>query len=260
MKISIVFLCVCFACNQCLGQSSDSLKNTITATYDYNHFTKQFNHDWHTAGLEYKRQTAAGAFIGRINYASRLQEQGFQYEAEAYPVVSKKVYAYIAAGYSNKMPVFPKWRSGASVYVSLPKAWEVEAGFRQLYFSKNIWIGTAGLSKYAGIWLLNARSFFSLNELGIDQSFFVTARRYLKNEKDYLWLQAGSGISPDESRNVQLGESNITLSSQKIVGGARLSIGKRNQLIFSAGVTRDEYRPGVFGNQVLGSLGLAQQF
>ena len=260
MKASIVFLCLSLVFRVSFAQSNDSLKNTFSISYDYAHFNKQFTDDWHIAALEYKRQTKAGAVLGRINYADRLQQQGLQVEAEAYPVISKKVYAYVGAGYSNKMPVFPKWRTGASVFVSLPKAWETEVGFRHLYFTKNIWIGSAGLSKYAGSWLLNARSFFSLNKLGIDQSFFITARKYLKNEKDYLWLQLGTGISPDESRNIQLGESSATLSSRKIIGGAKVSVSKRNQVIVSAGITQDEYLPKTFGNQFIGSIGLTQKF
>lgn len=260
MKAPIFFAVLLAVAQSSFAQSKDSLKNTITVTYDYYHFNKQFNHDWHIAGLEYKRQTKVGAFIGRINYADRLQQRGLQVESEAYPVLSKKMYAYVGAGYSDKMPVFPKWRTGASLFLSLPKAWEAEGGFRHLRFVKNNWIGTAGISKYAGNWLLNARSFFSLNKLGIDQSFFLTARRYLKNEKDYLWLQVGTGISPDESRNIQLGESGATLSSKKLIVGGRLSLSKTNQVLFSTGITRDEYLPKTFGNQFIGSIGLTQKF
>ena len=127
------------------------------------------------------------------------------------------------------MPVFPKWRTGLSLFISLPKAWEVEGGFRQLYFDENIWIGTAGVSKYAGNWLFNVRTFFRPDEAGSNQSYFFNARKYLKTERDYVWFQVGRGVSPDETRNVQI-RTNMKLASTKLEAGTYVSLSKRTQL------------------------------
>ena len=75
-------------------QSADTLKNTVAIYYNYHHFDKQFPDDWHIGSVEYKRQTPVGAVLGRINYANRLGKNGFQYEIDAYPRISQKIYLY----------------------------------------------------------------------------------------------------------------------------------------------------------------------
>ncbi|HYH14298.1 MAG TPA: YaiO family outer membrane beta-barrel protein, partial [Flavisolibacter sp.] len=189
------------------AQVSDSTKNMLSLSYDYSHFQKQFEDDWHITSLEYKRQLSSSALLGRINYGNRFHQSGWQGEIEAYPKLSKTVYAYAGIGFSNDLPIFPKWRTGTSLFVSLPKAWEVEGGFRHLHFTESVWLSTAGLSKYVGNWLFNIRSFISFEDISNNQSYFVSARRYFKNEVDHAWLQIGSGISPDESRNIQIGST-----------------------------------------------------
>lgn len=241
------------------AQKKDSLPNSFTITYDHYHFDKQFEKDWKIAALEYKRKASFGALIGRINYANRFGENGLQFEAEAYPAYSKKVYSYVAIGYSSSLPVFPKFRAGYSVYVNMNKGWEGEAGVRYLYFDENVWIGTLGLSKYVGSWLLNGKAYLSGKTSSVDQSYFFTARRYFSNEKDYAWLQLGTGVSPDEVRNIQI-SSPAKLSSQRINAGLRKTFLKYNQAIIGIGWAQDEYLPGTYGNQFSATIGYARKF
>ncbi|WP_066403009.1 YaiO family outer membrane beta-barrel protein [Flavisolibacter tropicus] len=241
------------------AQWVDSSKNAITISYDYNHFQRQFATDWHIGSVEYKRKLNQGAVLGRLNYGNRLQQSGWQGELEAYPIISKKMYAYTGIGFSDNMPVFPKWRTGASLYLALPKAWEVEGGFRYLYFTESVWLGTAGISKYVGNWLFNAHTYFGFQNLSNNQSLFASARRYFNNGIDYAWLQAGSGISPDESRSIQLGNL-YSLSSKSVGIGTNLSVAKRTQLKLSAGWFRNEYRKGLHDNQLNTTIGISQQF
>lgn len=255
----LVLILSLFVTLNTVAQKTDSLQNAISFVYSYHHFTRQFPDDWHLGSVEYKRQTAMGAILARVNHASRLNRNGFQYEVDAYPKLSQNVYAYLNFGYSNKAPVFPNWRSGVSVYVSLPKGWEAEGGFRHLYFDQNIWMGTAGLSKYEGDWLFSLRSFFRPGAAGSSQSYFASARRYLKDEKDFVWVQAGRGISPDENRNVQLNASQ-RLASTKIAAGTQISLSSRSQLLFSASWSRDEFLPDTYGNQYFSSLGINRRF
>lgn len=241
------------------AQLADSSKHTLSLSYDYNHFQKQFSSNWHLASLEYKRQLSRGAVLGRLNYGNRLNQQGWQGELEAYPVLSKKVYAYTGVGFSNNLPVFPKWRTGASLYVTLPKAWEVEGGFRQLYFTESIWLGTAGLSKYVGNWLFNLRSYIAFEDIANNQSYFASARRYFNNGIDYAWMQVGSGVSPDESRNIQIG-STSNFSSKRVMAGAKFSIAKQTQVLLSAGWSRNEYQKATYDNQINTTIGISQRF
>jgi YaiO family outer membrane protein len=243
---------------QAHSQIIDSSKNEVSLRYDYFHFNKAFAGNWQIASLEYKRQAALGTALGRINYGDRLGRQGWQGEIEAYPRFSKKTYGYISVGYSPDAPVFPKFRSGASLYVGL-KAWEVEGGFRQLYFDKSVWIGTAGLSKYIGAWLFTVRSFLSQTSSGTDQSYFFTTRRYFGERNNYLWLQVGSGISPDENRNVLL-KGDGKLSSKRITTGINYFPAARHRILASFGYSRDEYTPNGYSNQFFGNVGYGIAF
>lgn len=240
------------------AQSNDSTSNTITLTYDYFHFDKQFADDWHIAGLEYKRETKIGAVLGRLNYGNRLGQSGWQFEGEAYPKFSKKVYNYIGIGYSPDKPVFPEFRGGYSLFVNIPKRYEVEGGVRYLHFDKGIWIGVAGLTGYFGNWYLNARSYLSDNN-GFNYSGLLTARRYFGEMNDYAWLQLGTGVTPDDNRNLQLG-TNQKLHSTRVAAGIRKSIQKRNLLLFSLGYSRDEYMTDVKGNQFFATIGYGRRF
>lgn len=241
------------------AQSVDSTKNAITITYDYNHFQRQFANDWHMGSIEYKRKLPQGAILGRLNYGNRFQQSGWQGEIEAYPVLTKKLYAYTGISFSDNMPVFPKWRTGTTLYLALPKAWEVEGGFRYLYFTESVWLGTAGISKYVGNWLFNARTYIGLENTSNNQAYFVSARRYFNNGIDYAWLQAGSGVSPDEYRNIQLG-SLYNLNSKSLILGTNLSLTKRTKLLLSAGWFRNEYRKGSHDNQLNTTIGVSQKF
>lgn len=242
------------------SQQTDTLpfKNTITVQYDYFHFDKQFTNDWHIAGIEYKHEAKKTALLGRFNYANRLEQNGWQAELEAYPKFSKKVYSYAGIGYSPNMPVFPKFRAGYSLYVNLPKAIELEGGFRYLYFDKNLLIGVAGIGFYTGNWFLQARTFLSDNN-GFNFAGIATARRYFGEMNDYAWLQIGTGVSPDESRNIQF-TTNQRLYSNRITIGVRKSIQRKHLLLFHTGYSRDEYQPKTFGNQYFGSVGYARRF
>lgn len=242
------------------AQHLDSVpfQNMLTVQYDYFHFDKQFANDWHIAGLEYKYDAKKAAYLARFNYANRLAKNGWQAELEAYPRFSKKVYSYIGVGYSPNLPVFPKFRAGYSLYVNLPKAIELEAGFRYLYFDRNLLIGVAGLGYYTGNWFLQLRSFLSDNN-GFNFAGMMTARRYFGEMNDYVWLQIGTGVSPDETRNIQF-TTNQRLFSNRITIGIRKSVHREHLLLFHTGYSRDEYQVKTFGNQYTASIGYARRF
>lgn len=251
-----IFLLPVFA----VAQQTDSVlfKNTVTLQYEYFHFDKQFSSDWHITGLEYKHETKKVALLGRLNYANRLSQNGWQGELEAYPKFSKKVYSYAGVGYSANMPVFPKFRAGYSLYVNIPKGFELEGGFRYLYFDKNLWIAVAGVGYYAGNWFLQARSFMSDNN-GFNFAGLFTARRYFGEMNDYAWLQYGTGVSPDETRNIQF-TTNQRLYSNRVVIGIKKSVQQKHILQLAVGYSRDEYLPSTFGNQLYGSIGYGRRF
>jgi tetratricopeptide (TPR) repeat protein len=70
-------------------QRADSARDKIGVSYDYIYFDRQYNDPWQLTSLEYSRATPLGSVIGWVNYANRFQENGVQFEAEAYPHISK---------------------------------------------------------------------------------------------------------------------------------------------------------------------------
>ena len=245
--------------NRSFAQQKDSLQNEVKVNYGLINNNKPSSSNWQLTTLEYKRNSSFGPLIARINYGSRLGKDGLQFEAEAYPSFSRKVYSYAGLGYSYAMPVFPRFRAGYSIFVNLPKAFELEGGFRYLKFDKDIFIYTIGASKYLGNWLINARSFLTPMDNRIEQSYLLTTRKYFGENNQYAFLQAGYGISPDENRNIQL-ITNARLKTYRISAGSWLNITRTLQAQFEFGYAQIELSETVNNNQVFGTVGLAKKF
>lgn len=195
-------------------------KNAIALSYDLIYFDRGYNdalhlQPWHIVAAQYSHQTKFGTVLGRVNYAQRFGENGLQFEVDAYPRISPTFYAYLNAGVSTDQPVFPHFRAGASLYANLPRSFEGEVGFRLLQFSTDTWIYTASVGKYYKSWWFNLRTFLVPASPEWSKSLIFTARYYFGGADDYISLGGGSGISPDESRNILL-EDARNLPSRRI--------------------------------------------
>ncbi|MBC7887000.1 MAG: YaiO family outer membrane beta-barrel protein [Ferruginibacter sp.] len=235
-------------------------KSKIGISYDYTGFDKQFSNPWHIVSFDYSRQTRAGSLTGRLNYANRHTKNGVQFEVDAYPRLSKTFYAYTNIGYSNDMPVFPKFRAGLSLYANLPRSFEGEAGFRYLNFDSDTWIYTLALGKYYKNFWFNGRSYLTPSNSRISQSYTVTVRYYGKSAENYFSLAVGRGISPDDrSLAIQLNNA-YKLQTKKISAGYRFTAGKLNIFSLSTSFENVEYLPKTRGNQVNISAGYQRRF
>jgi YaiO family outer membrane protein len=227
---------------------ADSARDKIGISYDYIYFDRQFSDPWQLASLEYSRSTPLGSVIGWVNYANRFRENGVQFEAEAYPHISRTLYGYVDLGYSPNSGVFPGWRGGASLYANLPHATEADIGFRYLYFSGSTILYTFSLGKYYRNWWFNARCWVVPGQAGASQSVTVTARYYSGGADDYVFAAAGTGLSPDDNtNNVQL-DAAYRLSTQKLQGGWRHAYG-RHIAFASLEWLYQEYLPDTHGHQ-----------
>lgn len=235
-------------------------KNALGISYDFSHFDKQFDDNWHILSLSYKRTTPIGSVILKANYANKFAENGMQFEMEAYPRLSKTFYMYVGAGYSGAVGIFPKFRTGASLYANLPKSFEGEIGFRQLYFSNSIWMYTASIGKYYKNFWFNLRTYITPGNENISQSYTGTVRYYTKGANDYFSFQLGTGISPEESINSLLQNETYKLKTYKIGAGYSFSINKMNFFSISATYFNQEYRPYTKGSQIDLSLGYTRAF
>ena len=232
-----------------------STPNSIGIKYDLIAFDKAANKPWHFISIEYKDHIKKTPLIARLNYANRFSKSGLQLEAEAYPALSKKIYTYINAGYSKDVLLFPKYRAGFSLYVTLPAAFEIEGGVRLLHFSTSTFIYTASVGKYYKKFWFNLGTFLTPESNNLLQSYFFKTRYYL-NDKDYLMLTLGTGISPDDSKNnIQL-NTNAKLKSQKLEFAFRNTFRKKNVFLFNAGFMSQEYEYKKWTNQYNIGVGL----
>jgi YaiO family outer membrane protein len=227
-----------------------SYENRIELTYDYTYFDKQFADAWHLAGIGYGRQTKIGPVSGRVNYAKRFAAKGWQFEADAYPRLSRTFYTYTSFAYSADLPVFPMIRAGLSLYASLPKAWEVEGGARFLRFDESIWAYTFSVGKYIRNFWINGRTYLTQGNNSVSNAYSLTTRYYLKGADNYASLIVGWGISPDDRSQAIRLNSTDKLQSFRIGGGYRFAVAKRH--IFSLNSTYEnvEYLPETKGNQL----------
>lgn len=234
--------------------------NRMGVRYDYTHFAKQFDQGWHLASIDYTRQTGIGPVTARINYGHRFGQSGWQVEADAYPRFSRKVYAYMSLGYSPDRPIFPRFRSGFSLYVNLPKSFEVDAGFRYLHFNEDTWIFTGALGKYYQNWWFNLRAYITPSSSRIAQAYEATTRYYLAGADDYLSLSVGTGLSPDERNQAILLNSNYKLITRRASAAYYFSCKKMN--LFSLGLSwaNVEYLPKTRDNQINASIGYHRRF
>jgi YaiO family outer membrane protein len=234
--------------------------NSIGVNYNLVHFDKQFADNWHIVGVSYKRRTSFGSVIARMNYANKFADNGVQFEAEAYPRLSKMFYMYLGAGYSNNVGIFPKFRTGASLYANLPKSFEGEVGFRQLYFSENLFMYTGSVGKYYQNFWFNLRTFITPSNQNISHSYTGTVRYYTKGANDYIGFQLGTGISPEENRNNLLELNNYKMKTFKVGLDYNFAIKKRNLFSIAAMYFNQEYLPMTRGNQFDISLGYVRNF
>lgn len=234
-------------------------KNAIGIVYNYSHFDKQFDDDWHIVGVSYKRITPIGSVILRGNYANKFAQGGTQIELEAYPRLSKMFYLYVGGGYSDDVGLFPKYRTGVSLNANLPHSFEAEIGYRQLYFSSSIWMYTAAVGKYYKNFWFNLRTYITPDSKNISHSYTGTVRYYTKGAQDYFAFQIGTGISPEENRNNLLENETFKLKTFKIGGEYNFSY---HSSLFSIGTMyyNQEYRPGEKGNQFDITLGYTRKF
>lgn len=235
-------------------------KNAVGITYSYTHFDKQFAQDWHTVGISYKRVTPIGSVILKGNIANKFGETGTQAELEAYPKLSDMFYLYLGAGYSNDVGIFPKYRTGVSLNANLPKSFEAELGYRQLYFSDNIWLYTAAVGKYYKNFWFNLRTYITPGDSNISHSYTGTVRYYTKGAADYISFQAGTGISPDDNRSNLLENESYKLKTYKIGAEYNFSVKRTNLFSLGAMYFNQEYRPNTRGNQVDVTLAYTKRF
>lgn len=181
------------------SETRTGVKPSIYAAADYSYQSFQDGTDaWQLASLSIGRRSDWGSVIGRVNWADRFASTGTQVEVDAYPRLSKNAYAYLNVGYSGSS-IFPAWRSGGEVFVSLPSAWEASLGYRQLRFDGSpVTLLTGAVGKYVGNYWFSLRPYVRPKDNGTSASASLTARRYYEDSDNYWGARIGYGSTPPD--------------------------------------------------------------
>ncbi|MEE9365050.1 MAG: YaiO family outer membrane beta-barrel protein [Cellulophaga sp.] len=242
----------------------DSLNNAIRVSMAIDVFSKVYDPMYY-GSISYKRETKYGSIIPKINYNNRFGENGIQYEIDAYPKFSKKLYGYLNFGYSSSK-IFPKNRVGAELYATLPKTTEASLGMRYLNFNNGTaTIFTGSYSLYRGDYYFSLRPYISPRKnKSISISGAFTIRKYLKDSDTYLGANIGMGYTPELKQlianDILLSETLLFIESQHINFVYQFSTRMKNVYKTNLGVIRQEllFIPGEFFFAI--SVGVSYKF
>ncbi|MBC7921164.1 MAG: YaiO family outer membrane beta-barrel protein, partial [Ferruginibacter sp.] len=255
--------------NQEALQLLQTLRNTALRNFaGLRHYLTLFDNGtrpWHLASAEYGRIIRRVTLIGRLNYARRpdessSQQSGYQAEVDAYPILGKGTYAYLNAGYSEALRLFPETRFGAELFQKLPKGFEVSAGGRRLNFPDlRITLYTASLSKYYRDYLFVVRGYGSFQSGHFTPTVLFSVRKYFHGPDDFATLTVNNGTVPgvfilaSSQQLQQLNSSRVALDFQK-------GLGKSVYLLGGAWYEYEEYFKTLYRNRYTLTLGVQKRF
>ncbi len=233
-------------------------KNSVGVGYEYVYFDKRFNDPWHFASVDYSRNTSIGSITARLLYSNRFKNDGLQGEIEAYPSLTKNIYAYVGAAFSNSS-TFPIFRGGVSLYYVLPKSFDAETGFRYLNFNPSkTYIYVLALGKYSGDFYFNLKTYITPDATLFSHSYTFSAKYYFSDRYNLIGAQIGTGVSPDDVIRNGLGAAN--LHSYKFGVNYSRDLSSNFTLSTSGLWYYEEYRPKTWGNQFSLGLSLSRRF
>jgi YaiO family outer membrane protein len=237
---------------------AEKTKNAIDVSYEYVYFDKRFDDPWHYAAIDYTRNTGIGSITARLNYSNRFKTNALQGEIEAYPSITKDIYAYVGlAGSADD--IFPRFRFGTSLYYTLPKGFDAETGFRYLdYNPTKTYIFVLAAGKYIGNYYINLKTYLSPDVDEFSHSYTLSVKYYLSDRFNVIGAQIGTGISPDDrARNITgIG----TLSSYKFGLNFSKDLVKNLTISLSGLWYYEEYFTSTWGNQISGGISLSRRF
>ena len=231
----------------------------IRAGYYFDYFKEPYSRFWQvfSAGAGHRfawGPAAAGVNVGNLNVGgvSPFNATELQFEAEAYPTLGAKNYAYLGYAYSPGN-YFPTHRAAIEIWQVLPAGWAISGGLNYYYFDRNIFIGLASVEKYLGKYWLSGKIFVYFKEDRPTTSFYFNARRYF-NDNDYLQLTLGTGTAPDEPFDIQSDIMRLSANSIRLTYYGRMS--KRLFLRVGAGYSREEFQESVLRDRFEGNINL----
>lgn len=241
------------------AKGNSPVSTDIRAGYFFDTFSKPYSRFWQVfkagAGHRFKWGPAsAGLNVGNIiiGDSSPSNATELQFEAEAYPHLTKVNYAYLAYAYSPGY-YFPKHRAAMELWQVLPAGWAISVGLNYYYFDRNIYIALASVEKYLGKYWFSVKGFVYFKDEGPTTSFYVNARRYF-NDTDYIQVILGTGTAPDEPFDIQTDLMRLSAHSIRMV--YNVSLTHKLMMRFGAGYSREEYAEAEWRNRFEGAVNL----
>lgn len=229
----------------------------IRAGYSFDSFREPYARLWQLlkAGAGHRFNwgpASAGLNVGNINIGapSASEATEFQIEAEAWPGITDKNYAFLAYAYSPGS-YFPRHRAAVEVWQILPAGWAVSAGLNYYYFDRSAFIAGASIEKYLGKYWLSLKGFVYFKDIGPRSSFYLRLRRYF-NDKDYLQVSLGTGAAPDEPFDIQTDLTRLNANTVRLA--YNLSITHKLIMQIAAGFSREEYGETIWRNRFEGDV------
>jgi len=236
-----------------------SRQNRIGLSTSLTMFDQKGRDPWTVYSLFYMRQQSKISIVGRVNYADRVNFQGYQFELDLYPK-HKNSYSFLNLAYSDSR-VFPKFKFSYSYFLPLWESWESELGFRYLNAGSEFKGFTGALGKYFNKYWLSFKTFQTSSNGNLVGSYIINNRYYLKdNSDDYLMANFGYGFSPEDvARNFDFVER-VTLESLRFTLGYQQTILKRGILGLFGTWNKQEYTPGKKRNEYDVSVSFQHKF
>nr|HPM17827.1 YaiO family outer membrane beta-barrel protein [Bacteroidales bacterium] len=203
------------------SKTKPRVSTDLRAGYAFDYFKVPYSRFWQVfragAGHRFNWGTAAAYVnIGNIALGEDpvIHATEPQFEAEAYPVLSKKNYAYLDYAYSPGS-YFPTHRAAVELWQALPAGWAVSTGLNYYYFDRNVFIALVSVEKYIRKYWFSGKCYVYFKDNGPTTSFYVNARRYF-NDTDYLQLTLGTGTAPDEPFDIQSDLERLSANSIRL--------------------------------------------
>ena len=192
---------------------SNFMNQGISAGETFDWYTKVFDPS-HLIALQYNYSTYFGTIFARLNYRTVKNNDGVQFEVDAYPRIIDGIYAYVSYGFAGSASLlFPEHRAGLEAFFKLPSSFESSIGGRYLNFGKgkDITIYTGSLGYYYKDYWFSLRPYITPSSVNVSRSINLISRWYYNGTaEEYASVKVATGFSPDE-RNYDATNSNVYL-------------------------------------------------
>ena len=236
------------------SKENSPVATDIRAGYSFDRFTEPYDRCFRIfkAGAGHKFNwgpAAAGLNIGNINIDGTNTTE-IQLEAESWPKLSDKNYAYLAYAYSPGI-YFPRHRSALEVWQILPKGWAVSAGMNYYFFDRNIFISSLSVEKYVSRLWFSLKGYLYFKAEGTRPALYFNGRKYF-NDTDYLQLTLGTGTAPDEPIDIQTDVERFSANSIRLAYYGFVT--KKLAIRIGAGYSNEEFAESEWRNRFEGHL------